>query len=382
MSRAKVGDATGLSQAALSTLLGLLIESGIVHSNNRTGVSNRRGRPQTTVSLNEQAGIAITVSLAVDSITVCTVNYSGDTVAQQHYSMNSRSLTTKQLYDLFFTYIKNAIKEQTGQQLQTISVGFQGVTDSIAGELLWSPILSIEKTPIAEKLRKKFNVPVSVNNDCGLIAAALHNQQNKTLGESFVTVLFSHGIGMGLYMAGKPVCGATTSALELGHVQFIENGAPCRCGKHGCIEAYAADYGIAGSAQKNKQLEESVGSISHDQFLTLINAANNGNQSAIEAFKLAGKAIGSGLATVFTLLDPMPVALVGRTADAINLMTDDIRTGLNLVGRSPQDWSSLLHCYNDDTALLLEGLVLDAMAQADHTFAMRSDVASKEASHV
>ena len=373
MSRAKVAANTGLSHASLSNLLGLMTDEGIVTSSSLSSTKNKPGRPQTTVTLNEHACIAITVSLAVDSITVCTINYSGKTIEQKHFTVDSTALSLKQLNKLVINGIESAVSAQPKSQLKAISVGFQGVTDSQAGELLWSPILSIDRVPIASTLKKQFNVPVSVNNDCGLIASALHSKQHKTLGSSFAAILFSHGIGMGLYLSGQPFTGAHSSALELGHVQFKENGAKCRCGKLGCIEAYAADYGILRSASQDTGDVQGIGKITDKQFQSLIDDASNGDTNAVNAFKLAGQAIGAGLATVFTLLDPMPVALVGHNADAVNLMSNEIRAALKAVGRNPTDWSHLLHCYNDDTPMLLDGLILDVMSLVDREFAMNSD---------
>ena len=49
---------------------------------------------------------------------------------------------------------------------------------------------------------------------------------------------------MGLIINGDVYHGATGAASEFGHMNHIPHGPLCRCGKQGCIEAYAADYGI------------------------------------------------------------------------------------------------------------------------------------------
>src|SRR5690606_10640563 len=89
-----------------------------------------------------------------------------------------------------------------------------------------------------------FDVPVAVANDCKLIARALHASEPDYFGDSFAAVLLSHGIGMGLFVNGNLVGGIGSSATEFGHMTFQPGGARCRCGRRGCIEAYAGDYGI------------------------------------------------------------------------------------------------------------------------------------------
>lgn len=369
LTRAEIGKATGLSQAALSTQFGLLTEQGVVTSENKDAKAHKRGRPKTLVSLDATAASVITIALTIDHVSFSLVDYAGDLQTRIDKNIPSRSLDTPALFDAITSGVDDLLASHTNKKLKSISIGFQGVTDVSSGELLWSPILSINKVPIGDMLSDYYGVSVNVNNDCGLIAKALHGSEKAKLGNSFAAVLFSHGIGLGVYLGDKPFTGAHSSALELGHVQFEKDGALCRCGKRGCIEAYAADYGILRAATNELSTKIPSGPISDQQMQELITAANNHDQSAIDAFKKAGKAVGFGLATVFTLLDPLPVALVGHNSDAVNLMITDIKSALSTVGRNPADYSQLLHCFQEDLPLLHAGLILDAMSVADRLFA-------------
>ena len=380
LTRAEIGHQTGLSQAALSTLFGLLTEQGVVTSENKNEKTLKRGRPKTTVTLDPSAALVVTIALTIDHLSFMLVDYAGTVLNQNNQPLDTRSLNKKQLLNAIIKGVKTALKPHSPSKLMAISIGFQGLTDAAAGALLWSPILSMDKVPIGSMLQEAFGVPVSVNNDCSLIAKALHQNENEKMGESFAAVLFSHGIGLGVYLSGKPFVGAHSSALELGHIQFIKGGALCRCGKLGCIEAYAANYGILRSANNLSPTEIQTGKVSDLQMERLIKAANDNDQSAVDAFKLAGKAIGFGLATMFTLLDPIPVALVGHNSDAIVLMRAEIEQALKSVGRSPSDYSSLLHCFHEDIPLLHAGLVLEAMSVVDRLFAELSPEAALETS--
>ncbi len=380
LSRAEIGEHTGLSQAALSTLFAAMTEQGIVTSENQNATIQKRGRPKTTVALDPDAGLVVTVALTVNQLSFCAVNYAGETLSNNTRQIDSVALNTKQLFTQISKGVMDALAPYGDDSLKAISIGFQGVADAKSNELIWSPILSIDNVPIGRLLEEEFGVPITLNNDCSLIAKALHKQQSKTLGDSFAAVLFSHGIGLGLYLAGSPFNGAHSSALELGHVQFIKDGALCRCGKRGCIEAYAADYAIMRSARGLSPDNIPSGAISAENMSELIAAANQGGEPEQRAFELAGKAIGFGLATVFTLIDPIPVALIGHNSDAVDLMRSDIEAALKTVGRSPNNYSHLLHCFHEDTPLLLDGLVLEAMLVVDRVFAENaSNVSNEEA---
>lgn len=373
LSRAQIGKSTGLSQAALSTLFSLMTDQGYVTSKSHSVEIQKRGRPKTTVALDPDAALVVTVAITIDKLSFCVVNYAGETVSTDEQFLETSVLSAKQLYNIIAIGISKAIEPHDIVSPTAISIGFQGVTDTFTGELLWSPILSVEKVPIGSMLKRNFNVPVTVHNDCGLIAKALHRAEINTLGDSFAVILFTQGIGLGVYLAGQPFTGAYSSALELGHVRFEKDGALCRCGKKGCIEAYAADYGILRSAKGLSDSDIPAGQISDQEMAQLIAAANDNKKPEIEAFKLAGRAIGFGLATVYTLLDPLPVALVGHNTKAVNLMRTEIEAALKTVGRSPTDYSELLHCFDDDTPLLFDGLTLEAMSTVDRVFAENSD---------
>ena len=57
-------------------------------------------------------------------------------------------------------------------------------------------------------------------------------------------VFIGYGVGMGLILNGQVYHGPTGAAAEFGHMNHLPGGPLCRCGRRGCVEAYAADYSI------------------------------------------------------------------------------------------------------------------------------------------
>jgi len=170
-------------------------------------------------------------------------------------------------------------------------------------------------------------------------------------------------------MSNQPLYGAHTSALEFGHIQFKESGALCRCGKKGCIEAYASEYGLIRAVnRKNANYIPKV-SPTEAQIDTLIQSANSNDQASIDGLELAGQAIGTGLATLFTLLDPIPVALVGKLSRASHYMQDEINRALKNAGHIGLNLPHPFHCFEDDITLQHEGLNLISMETLDSAFA-------------
>ena len=362
---------TGLSAASISSLSSQLSEQGIVTSSTRKSTlrTAQRGRPQTTIELKNDAADAITMYLSIDEVNVRRVNYQADVLFEYSQALDTRKLKQAELLDLLAHHLKNALSQNSAAPVKQVGVAFQGITESQQGKLVWSPIIQHMNIDLFEHLRSFTQLPVSVNNDSRLVSDALSLRHSDTLGESFATLLFSHGLGLGLRIDGKPLTGIRTSAMELGHLRFERNGALCRCSRSGCIEAYAADYGIMRMATGESLHEVAHGRVPPADIRALADAAIKGDEPAIQAYAIAGAAVGDGLATLFTLLDPMPVALVGRDEHMLKLMRPGLKSAFAELERTDVDIDSMMHCFNDSDELIKLGLTHNTLELLDSQLA-------------
>ena len=362
---------TGLSTASISTLGSQMVDQGILVSKKHPAHqrSMLRGRPQSQLLLNPKAGHTVTLTLTIDLLRVQRVNYAGVVCATWEQILDTKGMSSDELLWTIHRAIARVCPANLRDSLQHIGVAFQGVTEHATGNLIWSPIIEERDVPLGSSLKKKFGVSVSVNNDTHLIAQALNQQYADVLGDTFSTILFSHGVGLGLYLNGQPFAGSRSSALEFGHLCFANNGALCRCGKRGCIDAYAADYGIKRIAQGASIHNVSAGRVADADFQRLVAKAEAGDRAVLRAFTIAGEAIGEGLATLFTLLDPMQVAMIGRTSSAFDLMRDGIESGFYRRWYRDISISGLLHCIDDEKPLLEYGLVQNSLRKVDQQLA-------------
>ena len=369
-SPAKLAQLTGLSAASISSLSAQMADQGLLLSTRpRLKNGGSRGRPQSLIDVNPTAGEVITLSLTIDLISVQRINYAGELLHNDTMQIKSQHISETQLLDACQQATNEMLENTTGSSVQRIGVAFQGVTENSTGTLAWSPMIKHQNVKLGDMLQSKFNLPVSVNNDCRLIAEALRQSAQHILGDSFATVVFSDGVGLGLYIGGEPFAGIHSSALEMGHLRFERNGAVCRCGRQGCIEAYASNYGIVRLAEGQSIEDEPFGRVSDAQIKKLSDAAMAGDAPATQAFAVAGAAVGEGLSTLFTLLDPMPVALVGRSSHGVKLMQAGIKSVFRDQPNAAIDIVSLLHCFEDYEQLLQSGLAFNTLTMLDHQFA-------------
>jgi len=374
-SRAELGRATALSAAAISSYAAELVSDGVVRTARAAGV---RGRPQSQLVLRPDAAAAITLSLTIDRLEACLIDHAGVVHATVRRDTCTRTLSEGALIDEVLDIVRTLTPHPAARRLRQVSIGFQGIVAQRGGTLVWSPILSVNEVPLGQAIESTCSLSVSVHNDCRLIAGALHAENAERLGSNFATVLFTHGVGLALILGDRPFEGVVNSALEMGHLVHVPNGARCRCGRRGCIEAYAADYAILNGIRqaRGETLPDSPGRIADEKLDDELRAAAAGDVPAGQAFERAGTAIGAGLAQVFLLTGAMPVALVGRSAAALDVMRPSLLEALRTASTPQHPARDVpVETFSDDRALLQRGLALDALIALDRQLAQPGSTA-------
>ena len=179
-----------------------------------------------------------------------------------------------------------------------------------------------------EPLERIFGIPCSIGNNANMIAEALIATDRKRYGGTTAVVFMGHGIGLGLILNGVVYHGATGRAAEFGHMNHIPDGPLCRCGRHGCLEAFSADYGIMRMANDRQGPDFDVhAAVLDNDMLELELAAEAGDTVAVNAFLRAGEVLGFGIARLIAMINPQRVVLAGPGTRAYGLMKDSLWRG-------------------------------------------------------
>ncbi|OFX88041.1 MAG: hypothetical protein A2W99_11190 [Bacteroidetes bacterium GWF2_33_16] len=173
-----------------------------------------------------------------------------------------------------------------------------------------------------------------------------HDTKSMVLGESWFglaqrmsNVLFLNigsGIGMGIIINGNLYHGHSGFSGEFGHIQMIQGGELCYCGKNGCLETVASGTTIVRKAiaeiEKGKSsiISNQVNNVMQDiKLITIITAAKQGDQFALELLEEASEYIARGISTILHLFNPEAVIIGGEMAEAEDLILNTIRQKLN-----------------------------------------------------
>ena len=367
VSRTAIAAETGLSHSTISAISSDLIAEGILNESKDAPPALKRGRPQVGLTLNPQAAFVLSVVLSLNFLSIAVIDYAGAVVAQEDKRLETQALSRQQLIGECIAIIERRLGDPTfdAKRVARIVLAVQGTTDSAARTMLWSPITPQTDIPFAELLEDEFDIPVVIENDCNMMAVALRWRDPAHYRDDFIAVLLSHGIGMGIVLKGQLFTGTHSSGGEFGHMVHRPDGALCRCGRRGCIEAYAGNYAIWRNARLHDENDPPSADVSDVDIRALAATARERNGPEREAFRKAGEALGFGLGSLFALIDPAPVTMVGVGATAFDLIEPALREAIGRTAGGHHSKSISFDTEPNELLLIREGCAMRALIFVD-----------------
>ncbi|MGX5845756.1 ROK family protein [Mesorhizobium sp. PL10] len=366
-SRTEIAATTGLSHSTISAISSDLIAEGILAESKpgETGAL-KRGRPQVGLGLNPEAAAVMTVVLSLNFLSVTVIDYAGQVVAEEQRRLDTLTMPRDELIGECTAIVRRRLEDPDldVQSIARIAMGIQGITDSQARAMLWSPITPLTDIAFADILEAEFGIPATMENDCNMMAVALQWRQPERYRDNFIAILLSHGIGMGLVLKGELFTGTHSSGGEFGHMIHRPGGALCRCGRRGCVEAYAGNYAIWRSAKMMSEDAEPV-DVGDADMRALAARARETDGPEREAYRKAGEALGFGLGSLFALIDPAPVAMVGVSAAAFDLIEPALREAIAQTAGGQHSKSISFDTEPNELPLIREGCAMRALTFVD-----------------
>jgi len=370
-SRTEIAATTALSPSTISAIAAdLIAEEILVESRSGDQPAARRGRPQVAVRLNPDAAAIVTVLLLMNHLSVTLIDYAGNVIAERRRKLPTLELARDDLVAQTVELTRETIAADSGadRPIMRVVVAVQGITDSAERKLLWSPITPHGDIEFAEILEGAFGYPTTVENDCNMIAVGLRWRNPERYARDFIAVLLSHGIGMGMVLRGELFTGTQSSGGEFGHMIHRPAGALCRCGRRGCIEAYAGNYAIWRNARGLPETAAVSVDVTDEDIRDLAAIARHGPGPEREAFRTAGEALGFGLGSLFALIDPAPVAIVGHGSRAFDLIEEPMLGAIAQTAGGVHSGAISFDTIPDEMPLIREGCAMRALTFIDEEF--------------
>ncbi len=325
-SRATIAKDLGISPASVTTQTSLLIDLGLLQEEQLAPEASEtaRGRPPILLTVRPEAHLVAGVKLSDRETTAVIYDFAGNQRASISMSTRTRA-SASELVEITAKLIE-AVCAEAGVELSDLSaacVGVPGFVSGADGLVNWSPILVERRVHLSALLSDRLSMPVVIDNDANLVALAeLWFGVGRQISD-FAVVTIEHGVGMGLVLNHKLYSGARGMGMELGHTKVSLDGALCRCGQRGCLEAYVADYALVREAALASHDVDPNAAI-QEVLETLHNEAKSGNMTARSIFERAGQYLAMGMANVVNLFDPQLIILSGDRMQYEFLYSEEI----------------------------------------------------------
>jgi glucokinase-like ROK family protein len=332
LSCADMSDFFDKSVPSISKAVNELVEEGFVVEQGYAPSSG--GRRPLMYSLKQEALYILTVAMDQLSTRIQMVDLLNNPVADLVMAElklldNPKSLATLIEYIHDYILSTNIPKDK----IAGIGIGMPGFINAVEG--FNYTYLDSGSESLTQLVSDRTGVPTYIDNDSSLIALAEQKFGIAKARKDVMVINLGWGIGLGMIINGEIYRGHNGFAGEFSHIPLSEDGALCTCGKRGCLEAEASMLVVAEKAIKGikkghisilKHTDEDKAKMVGD---AIMEAANNGDQFAVELLSDAGYKIGKALAILIHIMNPASIVLSGRGAVVGKILLAPIQQALN-----------------------------------------------------
>jgi predicted NBD/HSP70 family sugar kinase len=309
-SRADLARATGLSRSTVSTVVADLQRAGLVSERDGDLHEPGVGRPPILIALDRSAGGVVGIDFGHTHVAVAVADLSHTVLAELWRDMDVDHGASEGI-DAAVELVEQALAEAEipGDRVLGVGMGVPGPIHVPGGTVGSTSILpgwvGVDARAV---MSERLGLPVRVENDANLGALGeLVFGAGRGMSD-FAYVKLASGVGAGFVIDGRLHRGVGGTAGEIGHTQFRETGAVCRCGNRGCLETVAASGPITAAVSAGRGESVTVARV--------IELADREDALAQRVLADAGREIGVALANLCNLLNPERVIVGGDLSAA------------------------------------------------------------------
>jgi glucokinase len=269
----------------------------------------------------------IAVDIGGTQLRAATYKYS------QPKSLSQKRVQTKASEPNTFGRLVKLIEDiwPKNEKVDAIGVSCPGPLDPHTGIIMNPPQLKEWRDfPIIVKLTEYFGIPSYLDNDANLACLAEWKFGAGRGHHNVVYLTVSTGVGGGVIIDDRLLHGHHGLAAELGHTTVQADGPLCGCGQRGHLETYSSGTGIERFV--TEQLKMGRESVLHSDKKysahDISEAAKKGDALSIEAYQIAGKYLGVGVANFLHSFDPSIVIFGGGVSQSGPLLFDSFSVSL------------------------------------------------------
>jgi predicted NBD/HSP70 family sugar kinase len=339
LSRLELGQITGLSSATVSNVTAELAEEHLIVEVGQ--VESDGGRPRTLLRVDPAYGNVIGVDVGETGVRVEVFDLAMTRLAAVMHTLPSSDPIGRPdpvaVADQVAAGMREVVVEAGVDPASVIGAGIgvpgtveQGATaqgkstaqgnESTRGRragvptsspLIHAPTIGWSGVAMADLLRDRgITTPLFVDNGAKTLGQAEMWFGAGRGARHAVIALVGSGVGAAVVTDGSTYRGASSSAGEWGHTTVVYQGRACRCGSHGCLEAYVGAEAILDRYRKARG-GRAPATVDEVAALDALLAAAGRSKIAAGLLDETVGYLGAGIANLINLFNPERVILGG-----------------------------------------------------------------------
>ncbi|SLM63859.1 MULTISPECIES: DNA-binding transcriptional regulator NagC [Dickeya] len=319
ISRIQISEQSQLAPASVTKITRQLLERGLIKEVDQQASTG--GRRAISIVSETRPFHTVAVRLGRHDATLALYDLQGKRLEEEHCVLPQQ--TQESLQHALFDAIDNFISQHQRRirELIAISVVLPGLVDPLAGVVHYMPHIEVNRWPLVENLRQRFQVHSFVGHDIRSLALAEHYFGATRDCQDSLLVRVHRGTGAGILVNGKIFLGSNGNVGEIGHIQIDPLGDRCHCGNFGCLETVVSNGALEQRARHLLQQGfTSKLTPDHCQISAICKAANKGDTLATQLIETAGQQLGKAISIAINLFNPQRVVIAGEITGSSRLL--------------------------------------------------------------
>ncbi|WP_199745603.1 ROK family transcriptional regulator [Amycolatopsis sp. WAC 04182] len=314
LTAAQLKTLTGLSRPTVADLVERLQDAGLIEVVGEAG-AERRGPNAKLYGIVADRAYLAGLDVRTHGVAVSVADLLGRTRAEASLPFDL-DVDTDVAVERAIALLETTTAEAGATELHTIAVGAPGLVDPATGGLRHAGGLPAWHGKLVDELRRRLGVPVLLENEVNLAAAAEQRLGAARDRDTFVLLWLGFGVGAAVVLDGSLRRGASGGAGEIGFLPMLGPGrlptaTDCDGGFHtlagsAAICELARAHGIPASSADNAEAAEAAVGY----------AIDSNSEDAGVFLEIVAERIAIGAAAVTAVLDPGCLVLGGEIGRA------------------------------------------------------------------
>ena len=311
LTRAQLGELTGLSKVTASQLVERLEERGLVR---RVGEqAGGRGPNAQLYAVTPGSAHVIGVDVGPERVVAACADITGAINSQVEQSTKDTDDPVGVIHRAVVQAATEAGAEMSS--VRRVVLGTPGLVDPASGEISFAWDLPRWHRGLLDDLRRDLSTPVVFGNDVNLAAVAEQSVGAAAGVRDFVLIWIGRGVGLASVIDGRLHQGSTGAAGEIGYLPVAGAEVPRNSGKRAAKGAMRGAFqGIAGG-EAVKAIGKKYG-FRGNEAADVVHAAVASGEAGEPALDELASRLALGVAATCVVLDPPLVVLAGEVSQA------------------------------------------------------------------